>query len=316
MDNEQRAIELIKMAANMSKRYYEAPIICTYSGGKDSDVLLELFLRSGVEFEVHNSHTTADAPQTVYHIRGKFKQLEEKGIKCTIQYPQMSMWQLIPFHKTPPTRTMRYCCSYLKETACKERMIATGVRWDESNARKQRDVFEVIGNKKKDKITLNREQFTNEPEKNKQYSLFDQEEENQEIMLMNDNSKTRQIFERCQMKAKSVCNPIVDWTERELWEYIRAEKIETNVLYQCGFSRVGCIGCPMADKKRYFEFRVFPKYKQMYISAFRRMLDALKAYRGEENIKWKSAEDVFSWWMEENNMDGQMTLDDFMNIEE
>lgn len=81
MDNEQRAIELIKMASNMSMRYYGQPIVCTYSGGKDSDVLVELFLRSGVDFEVHNSHTTADAPQTVYHIRNKFKELEEKGDK-------------------------------------------------------------------------------------------------------------------------------------------------------------------------------------------------------------------------------------------
>ena len=84
MDKEHNAIELIKMASNMSIRYYEKPIVCTYSGGKDSDVLLELFLRSGVEFEVHNSHTTADAPQTVYHIRDKFRRLEEKGIKREI----------------------------------------------------------------------------------------------------------------------------------------------------------------------------------------------------------------------------------------
>lgn len=96
MDNEKRAIELIEMASEMSERYYKKPIVCTYSGGKDSDVLVELFLRSGVEFEVYNSHTTADAPQTVYHIREKFKQLEEKGIKCTIQKPELSMWQLIP----------------------------------------------------------------------------------------------------------------------------------------------------------------------------------------------------------------------------
>lgn len=52
MDNEKRAIELIEMASEMSERYYKKPIVCTYSGGKDSDVLVELFLRSGVEFEV------------------------------------------------------------------------------------------------------------------------------------------------------------------------------------------------------------------------------------------------------------------------
>jgi len=53
MDKEQSAIELIRMASRMSFRYYDKPIVCTYSGGKDSDVLLELFKRSGVEFEVH-----------------------------------------------------------------------------------------------------------------------------------------------------------------------------------------------------------------------------------------------------------------------
>lgn len=67
MDKEQKAIERIKMASEMSLQHYGRPLVCTYSGGKDSDVMLELFKRSGIPFEVHNSHTTADAPQTVYH---------------------------------------------------------------------------------------------------------------------------------------------------------------------------------------------------------------------------------------------------------
>lgn len=308
MDKEKNAIELIKMAANMSIRYYEKPIICTYSGGKDSDVLLELFLRSGVEFEVHNSHTTADAPQTVYHIRNKFKELEEKGIKCTIQRPELSMWQLIPKKKTPPTRLARYCCSYLKETACENRMISTGVRWDESNARKERGPLEIITQKKKDKIVLNRNDIYEEPEENQQISLFD-DEETEETMLMNDNSKKRLMFERCQLKAKSVCNPMVDWTTRELWDYIESEHIEVNPLYQCGFSRVGCIGCPMANKKRYFEFSVFPKYKQMYLNAFKRMLEELR--KSGAVTSWKNEYEVFAWWMEEKNIEGQMSLEDY-----
>lgn len=80
MDLEKISIERIRMASEMSLNHYEKPIVCTYSGGKDSDVMLELFKRSGVPFEVHNSHTTVDAPQTVYHIREKFKELENLGI--------------------------------------------------------------------------------------------------------------------------------------------------------------------------------------------------------------------------------------------
>ena len=85
MDLEHKAIERIKMASEMSLHHYGKPLICTYSGGKDSDVMLELFIRSGIPFEVHNNHTTADAPETVRHIRKKFQRLEEHGIKCEIE---------------------------------------------------------------------------------------------------------------------------------------------------------------------------------------------------------------------------------------
>ena len=46
MDKEQKAIERIKMASEMSLQHYGRPLVCTYSGGKDSDVMLELFKRS------------------------------------------------------------------------------------------------------------------------------------------------------------------------------------------------------------------------------------------------------------------------------
>lgn len=162
--------------------------------------------------------------------------------------------------------------------------------------------------KEKDKIVLNRNDIYEEPEENQQISLFD-DEETEETMLMNDNSKKRLMFERCQLKAKSVCNPMVDWTTRELWDYIESEHIEVNPLYQCGFSRVGCIGCPMADKKRYFEFSVFPKYKQMYLNAFKRMLEEL--WKSGAVTSWKNEYEVFAWWMEEKNIEGQMSLEDY-----
>lgn len=153
MDLEHKAIERIKMASEMSLHHYGKPLICTYSGGKDSDVMLELFIRSGIPFEAHNNHTTADAPETVRHIRKKFQKLEERGIKCEIEMPmykgkRTSMWQLIPIKLSPPTRTKRYCCQILKETGCRNRYIATGVRWDESTARQERQEFEKIGRTK------------------------------------------------------------------------------------------------------------------------------------------------------------------------
>lgn len=183
MDLEQKAIERIRLASGLSLKHYGKPLVCTYSGGKDSDVMLELFRRSGIPFEVHNSHTTADAPQTVRHIRKVFKSLEEKGIKCEIEMPKykgkhITMWKLIPLKLMPPTRRARYCCQVLKEAQNTNRYIATGVRWAESRQRKEREEFEKIGATKATK-----EKFTS-------------------IMLMNDNDANRRMNELCMQKTK------------------------------------------------------------------------------------------------------------------
>lgn len=299
MDVEEKAIERIRTGSEMSLSYYGKPLVCTYSGGKDSDVMLELFRRAGVPFEVHHSHTTADAPQTVRHIRETFRGLERQGIKCDIDYhalpegSRVTMWNLIPRKLMPPTRRVRYCCSILKETGCANRMIATGVRWDESRSRGGRDSFESIARRKEDAVRVSDEQ-----------------------MLLTDNGDRRRLFERCEMKAKTVVNPIIDWNDCEVWDFYRNECRCHNPLYDMGFSRVGCIGCPMAGKARWAEFREFSKYKDMYIRAFDRMLDARKdkglEYKNDMCNEWKRGEDVFLWWMEDKNVPGQMSLEDFM----
>lgn len=292
MDLEQKAIERIKLAGEMSLHHYGQPLVCTYSGGKDSDVMLELFKRSGVPFEVHNSHTTADAPQTVYHIRETFRALELQGVKCTIDYhvqpdgSRITMWNLIPRKRIPPLQHMRYCCSTLKETGCTDRMIATGIRWDESRARKNRASFEATNRIRTRRVSVSDEK-----------------------MLLTDNDDTRKLFEQCQLKAKTLVNPIIDWTHQDIWEFINQEHLDVNVLYQCGYDRVGCIGCPMAGKKRWRDFRDFPKYKDAYIRAFDRMLEVRRQRGLELPEKWKSGYDVFLWWMEDENMDGQYSMD-------
>ncbi|MDD6145900.1 MAG: phosphoadenosine phosphosulfate reductase family protein [Oscillospiraceae bacterium] len=146
MDKESIAFERLRQGAEISKRYYEKPLMICYSGGKDSDVLLELAIRSGIDFEVVHSHTSVDAPETFYYIRQRFKELEERGVRCSVEYPKYkgkrtSMWQLILIKKIPPTRLMRYCCAVLKETSGNNRCIATGVRWDESISRKKREGY-------------------------------------------------------------------------------------------------------------------------------------------------------------------------------
>ena len=100
MDIETKAILRLQEAAQMSQQVYEKPLMITYSGGKDSDVLLHLAIKAKIPMEVVHSHTTVDMPETVYHIRDVFKTLELQGIPCRVEHPvykgeRVSMWTLI-----------------------------------------------------------------------------------------------------------------------------------------------------------------------------------------------------------------------------
>ena len=270
----------------MSFALYQSPLVVTDSGGKDSCVCREIVRRAGIPYEVQHNLTTADAPQTIYYVRETFKKLEEQGIPCKINYPvyrgsRVTMWTLIPIKKFPPSRMQRYCCQVLKEATCPDRFITTGVRWAESvKRRNSRGVYE---------------NFAPNPEK--------------KIILNNDNDENRRLFENCALKGKRICNPIVDWTDRDVWEYIRSERLPMNPLYEMGFFRVGCIGCPMAGKARWKEFSLFPTYRRAYTRAFEKMLRAI--HEGGGTTKWRNAEEVFSWWMEDFQVEGQIRLTDF-----
>lgn len=63
-------------------------------------------------------------------------------------------------------------------------------------------------------------------------------------------------------ELRELCTDEVAELARTLLDYIESEHICMNPLYGCGFSRVGCIGCPMAGKAgREAEFAMFPKFK-------------------------------------------------------
>ena len=286
-DLEQAAIERLKLASDMSLRLFQKPLVITYSGGKDSDVILHLAEKSGIPFEARHSLTTADAPETVRHVYDTFRRLEEKGVKCTVDKHvqpdgnRVTMWNLIPRKLIPPTRLARYCCAELKEGGGKGRFIATGVRWAESTARrKNRGRLEVLHS-------------------NRQKSLI----------LANDNEEGRRLFETCQMKGQRVVNPIIDWQDDDVLDYAAVEKIPMNPLYCEGFHRVGCVGCPMASKARAMEFARYPKIKAAYIRAFDTMLKERRK-RGLP-CQWQSSVDVFHWWMQDGVLPGQEVLDGF-----
>ena len=56
--------------------------------------------------------------------------------------------------------------------------------------------------------------------------------------------------------------------------------------------------------------RKIGKFLSIQISAFERMLDARKA-KGLP-CDWQTGMDVFRWWMEDDNISGQLSMDDLM----
>lgn len=135
------------------------------------------------------------------------------------------------------------------------------------------------------------------------------------MILNNDNDDRRRLFETCTLKAKRICNPIVDWKDSDVWDYIEAEKIEINPLYECGYSRVGCIGCPMAGTAgRQKEFFRYPQYEKMYIRAFDNMIK--ERLRRNLPTDWQTGLDCFHWWMEDGVLPGQMEFSDLADYEE
>lgn len=294
-DKEKIAIQRLQEASKMALHIYKKPLVVTTSGGKDSGVCVQLAIMAGIPFEVQHNHTTADAPETVYFIRREFSRLEVAGIKCTINMPiykglPVTMWSLIPQKLIPPTRTARYCCDVLKERGGRNRMITTGVRWAESSRRKNnRGIYETMTSDIKKKIILN-----------------------------NDNDDKRLLFETCNLKAKRICNPIIDWSNKDVWDFSEAYRIPINPLYKCGFSRVGCIGCPMTGKKRTKEFAKWPIYEKAYIHAFEKML-VERAKKGKMQGTWNmgtTGRDVFNWWIENDVLPGQLSFDEYQEIME
>lgn len=139
------AYERFRWAAKEAERLFDMPLVVQYSGGKDSDVILQLAKESGVPFRVTHNLTTADPPDNVYYIRRVFAALREEGIDAVINYPKRSLWKIMRETLVIPSRIMRVCCSELKERKMADApYIVTGVRWAESAGRRAKSGIAMV----------------------------------------------------------------------------------------------------------------------------------------------------------------------------
>lgn len=122
----------------------------------------------------------------------------------------------------------------------------------------------------------------------------------------------RRMVETCRNhRSKKYLHPIIDWSDAEVWEYIRAYQVPYCSLYDEGFSRLGCIMCPyQGTKGMRRDARRWPQFAKMYEAAFCRMIEK----RREDGLptEWESGADVMAWWIGSDHRikenDAQITL--------
>lgn len=109
-------------------------------------------------------------------------------------------------------------------------------------------------------------------------------------------SKARSQRSMVGFYKKKICvRPIIDWTEDEVWSFILKNQIPYCELYDKGFNRLGCIGCPLSSNQKK-ELALYPKYKELYMKAFDNMVE----YRRDKGMRcdeWSKGEDIYKWWV-------------------
>jgi phosphoadenosine phosphosulfate reductase len=116
----------------------------------------------------------------------------------------------------------------------------------------------------------------------------------------------RMMVETCFKDSKKhYIHPIVDWTDEDVWKYIKDNNVKYCSLYDEGFKRLGCIGCPMAGRtERLKEFARWPGFEKKYRAAFE-IAAKLKIQRLGNNFdngaRWQNGEAMFNWWLDDKH---------------
>ena len=105
-----------------------------------------------------------------------------------------------------------------------------------------------------------------------------------------------------QFGDKCIC-PIALWSDEQVWEFIRHYNMPYISLYDEGWSRIGCVGCPLTSaENQEREFKKWPRFEQNWrraiIKHWELYHDRTSPRTGKKRFehKFKSGEDLYQWW--------------------
>ena len=254
--------DLIRKSENLALRLDpENGFYNTFSGGKDSQCLYHLVKLAGVKAKTHMNLTSVDPPEVIRFVKQQYPDVE-------LINPKMSIYDMAKKKHILPTRRFRWCCAEFKETSGVGKVTLIGVRKAESARRAKRGEISTNIKGKRSEET------------------FDQWSEHEENMVACVGGKD-----------KIIVSPIIYWTERDVWEFLNVNGIPHCELYDEGYTRIGCICCPMSQpRQKAKEIKHWPHVKRNWLKTIQWLID-----NGYIDHNFTDAETGFKWWISGKN---------------
>lgn len=248
------SVELLRKAEKLALAYdSENGYYLAFSGGKDSQCLYHITKIAGVKFKAHMNLTSVDPADVIRFVRVQYPDVE-------LIKPADSIFNAAIKKGILPTMRVRWCCAIYKETAGAGKVTLTGIRHKESVRRARRNEVEV-NNYQYSGTFEGLSDYRKERNKKRKpckgtFSIINVDGE-REIGCIRG-------------KESLIVNPIIEWTEKDVWTFLDTLEIKHCNLYDEGFHRIGCILCPMSShRQKLTEMKRWPHVKRGWIRAIK-----------------------------------------------
>ena len=235
-----------------------------FSAGKDSQALYHIAELAGVKFDAHMNLTSVDPPEVIRFVKQSYPEVD-------LIKPKKSIYQHAIEKQILPTMRVRWCCAEYKENAGAGRVTLIGIRHQESSRRAKRNEVE-ISNRKFSGTLEGLDEYRQELKAKRARRKSKKDGVNIT------NADQEQTLGCISGKESILISPIIHWTEQDVWEFLnKVMEVPHCPLYDEGWHRIGCIGCPMSSaKQKQIENIRYPHVKRNWIKA-------IKLIRGGQN---------------------------------
>ena len=252
------SVELLRKAEKLALAYdSENGFYLAFSGGKDSQCLYHVAKLAGVKFKAHMNLTSVDPPEVIHFVKAQYSDVE-------LIKPKKSIYQAAVDIGILPTKRVRWCCKEFKESAGAGKVTLIGIRHAESSRRAARQEVEISAKKYSGDLeglegyrkARNAKKRGRKPKNNREVTIV--------------NADGERTLGCIRGQESLLISPIIEWTDDDVWNFLNTIGVAHCELYDQGWKRIGCIGCPMSPaKQKIIENKRWPHVKRNWIKAIK-----------------------------------------------